>query len=388
MARAKKQHLKQRADGRYCCVYKGIQFMGRTEEEALKAREDYKKQEQQGSFNLRKTTLYEYGIKWLPIAHPTVADSTYRGLAIHLEKLLKRLGDFPIDEIKPLQLKEVYSEDYKGLSNSYILSGKQLFCALFDSAIADGLCRTNPARATSAKPHKGTYVGHRAITDQERVWITTLCTDHRAYPAVMAMLYAGIRPQEMKAFQIERSVDFENETIQLKDFAHMDSPYSYKITGKGKTDNAVRTIPLFPPLKKALEGKTGYLATNARGERVNIQAWKSLWKSYVFHMEKAINGCEKRWYGKTREHKDILAAGGTLPPWIPFTVVPYDLRHSFCVMLRDLDPPVEMHTCIAWMGHADAQMILKIYDSLSDQRSKAEAEKVKNALRNFYEKNR
>jgi hypothetical protein len=35
MPRPKKQHLKQRKDGRFCCVYHGKQFMGNTEEEAL-----------------------------------------------------------------------------------------------------------------------------------------------------------------------------------------------------------------------------------------------------------------------------------------------------------------------------------------------------------------
>ena len=37
MPRQKKQHLKRRKDGRYCCRYAGLQFMGRTEEEARAA---------------------------------------------------------------------------------------------------------------------------------------------------------------------------------------------------------------------------------------------------------------------------------------------------------------------------------------------------------------
>ena len=48
MPRPKKQHLKQRKDGRYCAVYKGIQFMGQTEAEALQAREEYKRKEHGG----------------------------------------------------------------------------------------------------------------------------------------------------------------------------------------------------------------------------------------------------------------------------------------------------------------------------------------------------
>ena len=96
-------------------------------------------------------------------------------------------------------------------------------------------------------------------------------------------------------------------------------------------------------------------------------------------MEKEINGCEKRWYGKTKEHKKILASGGKLPEWIEFTVVPYDLRHSFCTMCRDNG--VELNTCVHWMGHADAKMIMQIYDEFSEDRGKSEAEKLISKLK-------
>ncbi len=43
MDRQKKQHLKQRADGRYRCAYNGKQFYGNTEAEALAARDEYKR---------------------------------------------------------------------------------------------------------------------------------------------------------------------------------------------------------------------------------------------------------------------------------------------------------------------------------------------------------
>ena len=55
-----------------------------------------------------------------------------------------------------------------------------------------------------------------------------------------------------------------------------------------------------------------------------------------------------------------------------------DLRHSFCCMCRDNG--VEMNTCIRWMGHKDAKMILRIYDEASDARSAKEAEKLKKTL--------
>ena len=323
--------------------------------------------------------MSEYALNWFDRYNPDNTPSTKNGLKIHLQKLIDVIGDLPVSEIIPSDIKGVYSEKYAGLGNSYIKAAKQLYCSLFDSAVADGILRTNPARDKTAKPHKGKTGGHRSITPQEREWILTLCTDHRAHGVVMAMLYAGIRPQEAKAIDIDRDIDFTNETLTVRETAHNDpqNGQKYAYTEQGKTDKANRQIPLLKPLKTALKGKHGYLITSAHGERVTKTTWRVAYNSYKAKMETAINGMPLRWYGKTKEHKAILAAGGKLPEWIPFTVTPYDLRHSFCTMCRDMKPPIELHTVIRWMGHADATMILKIYDD-ERGREQEEAERLKN----------
>ena len=194
MPREKKPTLKRRKDGRYKCKYNDIQFYGDTPEEAFALRDEYKRRQKVGcSVN---QTVSEYGLPWLERTYPNVADSTYTGLAIHLQHLIDEIGGKRISEIKPSDIKGVYSAQYKNCSNSYLKSARQLFSALFDSAVADGLIRSNPARDKTSKPHKGKAPKTRPITTQEREWIETLCTDHRAYPAVMTMLYAGIRPPE------------------------------------------------------------------------------------------------------------------------------------------------------------------------------------------------
>lgn len=374
MPRKKKEHLKRRKDGRFCCKYKGIAFYSyESDEEAVALRDEYIRNEQKG-FSLQ--TVSDYALPWLKRSFPAVKDSTYTGLAIHLQHLIDAIGDKLISEVIPSDIKRIYSDQYRNLSNSYIKSAKQLYCALFDSALADGLIRFNPARDKTAKPHKGNKAKERILSKQERQWIETLCTDHRAWPAVMFMLYAGVRPQEMKAVDIDRDVDFINDIITIRETAHIDGQ-KYAYSSEMKTEWSNRQIPLFPPLKQALMGKHGYLITSAHGERVTIQTWKTAWKSYIFSMETAINGIEKRWYGKTKEQK-ALAEAGKLPAWIEFDIVPYTLRHAFCEMCRSSG--VELNTCRSWMGHADAKMILKVYDSVSDDRSQNERKKVESSL--------
>lgn len=379
MPRQKKQRLKRRSDGYYVCRYKDQWFYSLDEDDALAQREEYRRLEKAGELEqLAGPKLQQFADRWIKSAKTGTSDHTRNEAKIQLRKLTDALGDQYLADIKPSDIRDVYGSAFVGLSDSYIRRSAQLYKALFDAAVDDGYIKRNPARQDSAKPHKGTSGGHRAITPQERVWIETLCTDHRAHPAVMAMLYAGIRPQEMKALNIDRSVDFKTGEIHLKDFAHMDGYNQYVITKKGKTEKAIRTIPLFTPLRNTLKGRHGLLITSASGDQVTVTAWKSVYASYVTAMETAINGVSRRWYGRTKEHRAIIAEGGQLPPWVPFTVVPYDLRYSFCTMCRDNG--VELKTCVRWMGHADAKMILKIYDDAPDSRSKTEAEKLEKKL--------
>lgn len=375
MPREKKVKLKRRKDNRFRARYHGHEFYSYvSQEDADRKRKEFIADEQAGL--VRRASVADYALPWLKRTYPDVADSTYTGLAIHLQHLIDEIGNKKISEVKPSDIKGIYSSQYKGLSGSYIRSAKQLYCALFDSAVADGLCRYNPARDKAAKPHKGNKPKERVLNPQQRTWIETLCTDHRAFPAVMCMLYAGVRPQEMKAIDIDRDVDFENDTITVRETAHIDGQ-KYEYTGEGKTDWSNRTIPLFPPLKQALTGKHGYLITSAHGERVTIQTWKTAWQSYCFCMETAINGIQKRWYGRTKEQQK-LKDEGKLPEWVEFDIVPYTLRHAFCQMCRDSG--VELNTCRRWMGHADAKMILKVYDAVSDDRSDENRKKVENRL--------
>lgn len=382
MPRQKKQVLKRRADGRFACRYKNQWFYSlESSDDALRQREEYIESERRG--RVQSYFVREYAEQWLKRSRPDVAPSTMRGLKTHLDKLTGAIGELPVADVKPSDIKGVFSTQYNGLSNSYIKGAKQLYCSLFDSAVADGLILSNPARDRTAKPHRGTVGGHRSITTQERKWIETLCTDHRAHPVVMAMLYAGLRPQEAKAIDIDKDVDFKLETITVRHTAHTDpeNGQKYVYTDKGKTDRANRTVPLLPPLKMALEGHSGRLITSAHGKPVTKTTWRVVWRSYVAQMETAINGVDRRWYGRTKEHREITANGGTLPPWVSFTVTPYDLRHSFATMCRDQQPPIELHTVITWMGHADATMILHIYDSVTDGRAEQEAERLKTAFR-------
>lgn len=370
MPRQKKQHLKRRKDGRYCCVYHGIQFMGATEEEALEKRKEYIRKEEQDEFAAENPTVRQYAERWLPVHKPNVREITLKMHQGHICKLNAVVGDMYLSEVKPSHIKQVYSTQYIGLSDSYIKHARSLFLAIFNSAVEDGIIRSNPVKSSSAMPHRGTVGTHRAITDQERKMIETEALDHRMHPVAIVILYAGLRPQEVKALRME-DVDFEAGVIHVRSFVHMNKPNQYIVDEIGKTKNATRDVPLFTPVREALKGRTGYLLSGEGGNIASRMAWAKGWQSYQYAMERSMNGMTSQLYARLKKrHK--------LPEWKRFQVTMYDLRHTFATWCRDNG--VELHTCVEWMGHADAQMILKVYDEVSTNRSKTEAEKLEKAL--------
>lgn len=69
----------------------------------------------------------------------------------------------------------------------------------------------------------------------------------------MTMLYAGLRRGEALYINVDRDVDFEKMTITVRgavSFAEGNQPQE----PEGKTEAALRTIPLVPPLANALRG--------------------------------------------------------------------------------------------------------------------------------------
>lgn len=372
MPRAKKQHLKRRKDGRYCCVYKGKQFMGLTEDEAFAKRDEYKRIEAQEEYIRQNPTVSEYADRWLPIAKVGIRMKSYNENVTIMNHLLILIGEKHIKNVRPSDIKRVYSTRFATVSDGYIKHARALYAAMFGAAVDDGLLRSNPVKAEAAKPHKGKTGSHRAITPEERHLIETVATDHPMHVAALIMLYAGLRPQEVKALRME-DIDTENDIIHVRQFVHVSGINRYEVSAEGKTPRATRDIPLFKPIKDAIKGKTG-LILPGKGKAATPTAWKCAWRSYCNQIEFHINGMQRRWYGRNAEHLALIRAGKPLPPWKTFDVTPYDLRHSFVAWCRDNG--AELNTVVRWMGHTNATMILHIYDEVTSDRSKKEAEKL------------
>jgi integrase len=324
--RPKKQVLKARKDGRYCCKYKGIQFMGNSSDEALAARDEYKRREAEGQRIGQHVTLGAYAAEWLPVHKAGVKQTTYNGYVSILEAVIAPAAAVPLDQLSTDDIARLYSR-LNGKSASYIHKAKNLLTAILDSATDAGYMRKNPCRAQSVKPPKGTKGTHRAITDEEKRLI--LSTPHRMQLAALFMLFCGLRRGE--ALAVEAS-DISGDMLTVSRAVAFVG--NRPVVSTPKTEAGIRSVPVPPILRPFLSDLKGFAVTSANGSIMSETAFQRGWKSFL--------------------HALSIAAGH------PVSIRAHDLRHTYCTMLRDAG--VDIHQAIIWMGHADEKMILRIYD--------------------------
>ena len=102
---------KKRADGRYCCVYRGKQFMAYDPDEALRLRNDYKYRCEHGIDEIRTIAVKDYAAEWLPLyKHGRVQLNTYNQYAGLFEKMNSVIGNINMSSVTPDDVARVWTE--------------------------------------------------------------------------------------------------------------------------------------------------------------------------------------------------------------------------------------------------------------------------------------
>lgn len=359
-----KATYKKRADGRFRVRYKGKEFYGATQAEANAKRDAYRRELESG---LREQTLGinfgSYAIQWIETYKDSCSNRTYNAYVGIVNRAIDAIGDRRMKDITKMDIQKMLNS-LKGYSTSTVKKYRMTLNSIFTAAVQDRVILTNPCYGV--KLPDSTSGTHRAITDEERDLIHQSVGHHDMALAAMVMLYAGLRRGEVLALDYT-DIDLDAGFINVSKGIVFNG--NQPILTTPKTDAGIRSVPIIEPLKTAFEGMGGRVLSNERGSIMSETAFKRKWDSYISFLESLMNGCQKRWYGRTREHKAIVAAGGTLPPWRECTIRPHDLRHSYVTMLYDAGTDIK--TAMKWVGHADEQMIMRIYAHLTEQREKA-----------------
>lgn len=334
--------LKKRSDGYYCAWYNGKQFLGKTETEAKKKRDNYKYECEHGIEQQEPITVFDLAEKWLPVAKAGVGKGTYNQYATIMEKMTGVIGDKLVSAVTPGDIKNVWKE-YVGLSQSYISKGSTLYKSFFSYAMENGYCRQNPVIAPSAKPHKGSKGTHRCLTKEEIRLIETV--PHRCQIGAIIMMKAGLRRGEMLALEKK---DIHNGRIWVLNAVKFVN--NRPVVGKTKNVSSERSVPLFAKISPYIKDIKKYILPDADGNLCSETAFNRAWQSYM--------------------HTLSVKAGHKI------SFRPHDCRHTFVTNCRDKG--IDIHTVMAWCGHASERMILEIYDHLSEEREQSAIKAMNN----------
>lgn len=358
--------------GYFKVYYKGKQFYGKTLAEANAKRDAFMQKEQAGIDVLthEKSIFRNYAMHWIDVYRSDCGKTQHRQYITMAEYCAERL---------PKMMKDITVQDIQKVINSlscYSPSHVNKFMTtirgIFSTAAAEGVIMHNPMEAIR-RPRTKKVEGHRALDPWERDLVRTTCMNHDFGPAAMVMMYAGLRRGEVLYLDVDRDIDFEKKKITVRGAVAFPNGTHGEVTG-GKTAAALRSIPLVKPLEQVLQGRHGLLLTKEDGEMMTLSAFERKLDSYITFLEAKLNGCPKRWYGKTREHKALLASGKELPPWREVKIRCHDFRVDFCT--RNYEAGIPIKTLQKWMGHADAKMIMNIYAKLTEEQEQANALKL------------
>ena len=366
-----RQSLIERTDGRYSCKYNGKYFYGKSQAEALKKREEYVKECTRGyDPDYNQISFLDYALEWVEVYRTGCNKKMQRQYKNIIEYAAATLRKITVRSINATDIQRLFNT-LEGRSHSYISKFCSTIRGIFRAAVQDGVIIRSPAEL--AQPPKGTTGEHRCLERWEQELIVSTYAEHDFGIIAMVMLFAGLRRGEAIHLDLDRDVDYAKKTITVRGAASFSEGNQASET-EGKTKAARRVIPLNDCLANALRFHHGLLCKKKDGTMMSLMAFTRKYESYITFLETKLNGCHARWYGKTKEHKALLAEGKPLPSWQSIKIRCHDFRVTFCTMCYEAGVPVK--TLQVWMGHTDATMIMKVYAKLTAEKEQIDATKL------------
>lgn len=332
---AKKKELR-----RLRFTYEGKRYAvyGYTQTEIARKATEKRREIEEGKQRLRTMSVNAWKEEWLEAYKAgSVSDKTlsdYRSVLNHLDLTM------PIRDVRPVNIQAALNR-LEGKSNSLIHKFMVLTKEMFESAVDNGLCHTNPARRLS-RP-KGTTKKRRPLTMAERRLIEQVAPLSPAGRYVALMLYAGCRPGEAGIVQ-GKDVDRERHLLHIRGT---------------KTAAADRFVPISEKLLPYLKDlrRNEYAVVDSYGRPTTPDSRKNLWHRFRRELNIA-SGCK---VGRPAKHSphDL-----PLEDLVPGDLEPYLLRHTFCTDLEAAGVPINVARDL--MGHSDISITSKIYTHRSD----------------------
>lgn len=372
----------KRADGRYSVqVYLGRDENGKriiktvygsTQKEVDKKASELKIKLGKGiDLRLEKDTFDIWRERWLTFKKSEVSESHYINLCStckHLDCLAhKRIGDIVPWDIKELlaSLAKENPNTGKPASKKLLTDIKSIASQIFVEAIDNRAIEFNPAQNVKI-PKTATIEKREPILEEQIEWIKD--TEHRAQPAAMLMLFAGLRRGEVVALSW-RDVDLSNNIISVRrSVEYQRNTPVLKYGAKSKAGIRNISIPdILSDYLSTLPKNSIYVMGE---ELMTAGAWKRMWESYMVTLDAKYG---KRVFDKERKCRKNLPVAAPVSKFDPYkgamVIRPFtahQLRHTYATMLYDAG--VDVLSAQYLLGHSDLSTTMTIYTHLSEEK--------------------
>lgn len=324
-------------------VYKWA--VGKTKAEMEAAKQDLIARYASGNgVDAGSITFGSYAQRWYKIHFEEVKPSTARNYRNMLNShLLKPFGNRFIRTIVKSELDEVIGTLNSASSKAIC---KAVLNMIFAMADEDGLLVRNPA--ANIKPPKGASKPEhprRAFTPGEKECVLHLMEVSPYRLAYAIYYYLGLRNAEGMALTWD-DIDWARGIASIHQAVTVDRNFKRTIEDHGKTDAAIRYIPIAPPLMEMLRANRGIGRILPMTESEMRRMW------IVFRREVAA-------YAKERGLEIELREDGAS------VLTAHYFRHNFASLV--FSAGADLMRMKEWLGHKDIQVTLKIYTHLQEE---------------------
>lgn len=311
--------------------------------------------------------------RFLQLKEGKVTDTYLSGIRSRIDYWCDVVGGLPISKITRSDL-QVHLDALSKKSNGTgkpaakktLMDYQRTAAAVFELAISDRAVTYNPAKYLEIN-RNAKQEHRRALTAEEQRWI--LDTPHRAQPAAMIMMLAGLRRGELIPLQV-RDIDLDRGTLEVWRSVGMVGGKP-QVKAGGKTTAAERTVNLprrlIDYLRPLLADRSPFdlVVTDTKGRMFSDSAWKRMWDSYLLD----LNFKYGTFVQKPTSKFD--------PKGVPFVIprlTPHMLRHTCATNM--VMAGMDAVTVKAQMGHKDIQTTLNIYTHVTAQHQQSQASKL------------
>lgn len=321
------------------------------------------------------TSFSKWALKSITVyKSQTVKGNTYENMYRRpVEKhLIPFFKETPLHIIKPIDIQMYFNRGAQKWSYETLKKDHALLRFIFQTAVDNGLCPSNPVTKTIQIPKLTKTPEKHAYSQIEYNMVFNYAKTHRYGLDIMMLLETGITRSELLGCRWD-DLDLANGYIHIRqglvELRDADSG-KWKLVSDGlKNEFRERTIPivstdLLEKLKS--KSKTIYIKDEHNGVEEIIT-------DNIFYSPEGKPFRANNWF--KRVYSVFIADLHAEYPEIP-CLTPHELRHSAATKwLRDGLSPLMVAKLL---GHSDLKMLTKIYDHTEPETLKNAIKKSKN----------